>query len=73
MSEKLVKALTAEINRLRDERGWSGRELARRAGLVESVVAYKLAGTRPFDVGDVAAIAAAFDMKAAELIARAED
>lgn len=64
--------MTAEIRRLMDERGWSGRELARRAGLVASVVAYKVGGERPFDVDDLSAVAAAFEMKVADLIARAE-
>ncbi|WP_167760660.1 helix-turn-helix domain-containing protein [Blastococcus sp. CT_GayMR16] len=72
MSEKLAAALAVEIKRLCEERGWSGRELARRTGLVPSVMAYKLGGERPFDVDDVAAVAAAFEMTASELVGLAE-
>jgi transcriptional regulator with XRE-family HTH domain len=73
VSEKLAAALAAEINRLREERGWSGREFARRIGVVPSVAAYKLAGTRPFDVVDLTAVAKAFDMTVRDLVGRAED
>ena len=73
MSEKLAAALTAEINRLREERGWSGREFARQTGLVPSVAAYKLAGDRPFDVVDLSSVAAAFGLSVRELVGRAEE
>ena len=72
VTEKLAAALATEIRRQCEERGWSGRELARRTGIPPAVVTYKLAGTRAFDVPDLEAIAAAFELKAADLIARAE-
>jgi transcriptional regulator with XRE-family HTH domain len=73
VSEKLAAALAVEIDQLRQERGWSGREFARQIGVVPSVAAYKLAGTRPFDIVDLGAVAAAFGMSVRELVGRAED
>lgn len=72
MSEELAKAVSAEVRRLVEELGWSGRELARRTGLKVTAVSYKLAGERPFDLDDLAAIARVTGVRVADVIARAE-
>lgn len=72
VSEELSRAVSAEVRRLIADRKWSGRELSRQAGLVPSVVAYKLKGERSFDVDDLAAIARALGVRVSDLIGRVE-
>lgn len=73
MSEQLSRAVAAEVRRLCEELGWSGRELARRAGLKVTATAAKLAGETAFGVDDVDAIAAAIGISPVDLIARADE
>jgi DNA-binding Xre family transcriptional regulator len=44
MSEKLSRAVAAEIERLLGERSWAARELGRRAGIAQGTLADKLSG-----------------------------
>lgn len=67
MSEQLSRAVSAEVRRLLDERGWSGRELARRTGIPVRSVGDKLADRSKFDVDDLDAICQAFDVEVTDL------
>lgn len=62
------RAVAAEINRLLTERGWSGRELARQAGIPPATVTRKLADLTAFDVDDLAKIAAALGVPLRDLL-----
>lgn len=68
MSEQLADAVTAEIRRLLDERGWSGRELSRRADIKPTAMADKLAGRSPFDLVDLDRVCAALEVDPGDLI-----
>lgn len=68
----LADAVAAEVRRLLAERGWTGRELARRTGLPVTAVATKVAGTRGMDFATLHAIAQAFGVTVAYIVARAE-
>jgi DNA-binding Xre family transcriptional regulator len=72
--EELAKAVAQEIQRLLDERGWSGRELSRRAGLHYASVTRKLspAERSTFGVEDLRKVCAALDISVSELMAWAE-
>lgn len=72
MPEDLADAVAAEVRRLLAERGWTGRELARRTGIAHNTLAVKVRGERALDANEIGAIAAAFDMPPAQLIARAD-
>lgn len=70
--EELVDAVAAVVRQLCEDHGWSGRELARRTGMKATAVAYKLAGERAWDVGDLEAIGAAAGVRVSDIIGRAE-
>lgn len=72
MPEPLSAAVAAEVRRLLDERGMSGRALALASGINPRAIDRKLAGASPFDVDDLEAIAPVFGVAAAELLAWAE-
>lgn len=72
MPEELSRAVAAQIRRLLEERGMSGRQLALAAGINPRSMDRKLAGTSPFDVDDLAALAPVFDITASDLLAWAE-
>lgn len=62
------RAVAAEINRLLAERGWSGRELARQAGIPTATVTRKLADLTAFDVDDLVKIASALGVPLRDLL-----
>lgn len=64
--------MTGEIRRLLDERGLSGRELARRTGIPQSSIAKKLNDRHPFDVDDLQAIAGVLEVDVTDLLAWAQ-
>lgn len=66
-------SLAAVVRALLEDRGWSGRELARRAGLGATPMSYKLNGTSRFGYSDLVAIADAFGLHSSELARRVED
>jgi transcriptional regulator with XRE-family HTH domain len=66
--EQLSAAVSTEVRRLLDERGMSGNQLAKAAGLEQTTVARKLRGVRSFDLDDLAAIAPVLEVTAAELV-----
>lgn len=72
MPEQLAQAVAAEVARLLDDRGMSGRELARRTGIPQRSMAEKLAGRRPLDLDDVAAVCRALDVTVPDLLSWAE-
>lgn len=69
---QLSRAVAAEIRRLLDERGISGRELARRTEIPSRTIAHKLADRNPFDVDDLQAIAAVLEVDVTDLLAWAQ-
>lgn len=68
MPEELSRAVAAQIRRLLDERGWSGRELARRSGLPQPSIARKLAGERAFDLDELPPVCAALGVDVTDLL-----
>jgi transcriptional regulator with XRE-family HTH domain len=69
---QLSPAVAAEIDRLRQELGWSRRELARQAGLAQPTVVRALGGVHPFDLDDLPPICRALGLDVSVLIAAAE-
>lgn len=65
---QLSKAVGAEVRRLLGERGMSGNQLAKAAGLEQTGVARKLRGTGVFTLDDLAAIAPVLEVTVTELI-----
>lgn len=72
MSEQLSRAVAAEVRRLLEERGMSGRALARATGIDQGSISRKLKGETSLDLDDVQAIAAALDVRAVDLLTWAE-
>jgi len=72
VSEQLSRAVAAEIRRLLEERGISGRELARRTGIPSRTIAHKLADRTPFDVDDLQAIAGVLEVDVTDLLSWAQ-
>jgi transcriptional regulator with XRE-family HTH domain len=70
--EQLSRAVTAEVRRLLDERGMSGRDLARRTGIPQSSIAKKLADKHPFDVDDLQAVAGVLEVDVTDLLSWAQ-
>lgn len=66
--EQLSAAVSAEVRRLVDERGLSGNQLAKAAGIEQTSVARKLRGPATFDLDDLAAIAPVLKVTVPELI-----
>lgn len=69
MPEELSRAVAAEVRRLLDERGWSGRELARRTGIAQGTLADKLAGRSSFDLDDLDKVCGQFEVDLTDLLA----
>lgn len=67
-ADQLSRAVGAEVRRLLAERGMSGNQLAKAAGLEQTGVARKLRGTGVFTLDDLAAIAPVLEVTVAELI-----
>lgn len=72
MTEELSTAVAEQVRRLLDERGISGRELARLTGIPQRTIAKKVAGQHPFDLDDLAKIAAALGVDVTDLLAWAQ-
>ena len=72
MPEELSRAVAGQVRRLLDERGMSGRQLALAAGVNPRSIDRKLAGTSPWDVDDLAAVAPVFGVAASDLLSWAE-
>lgn len=72
MSQELAEAVAAEVRRRMEEVGWSGRELARRTGIASNTLAVKLRGRSPFDVSELADVAAVLGVDVATITAAAE-
>jgi DNA-binding Xre family transcriptional regulator len=70
MSEQLSRAVAAEIQRLVDERGWSGRELSRRTGIAQGTLADKLAGRSKsgFDLDELDTVCRVLEIDLADLL-----
>ncbi len=64
--------LGERVFELRDERGWSQSELARRAGLSRNTVSFLEAGLRKPASATIRKLARAFDMSAKEFLATEE-
>jgi transcriptional regulator with XRE-family HTH domain len=72
VTEELSTAVAEEIRRLLDERGMSGRELARLTEIPQRTVAAKLAGRNPFDLDDVAVICRVLEVSVTDLLGWAQ-
>jgi DNA-binding Xre family transcriptional regulator len=72
VTEELSSAVADEIRRLLDERGISGRELARRTEIPPRTIAAKLANRNPFDLDDVAVICRVLEVDVTDLLAWAQ-
>jgi transcriptional regulator with XRE-family HTH domain len=66
--QQLSAAVAAVVRSLLEERGWSGRQLARETGINQASVARKLREESPFDLDDVHAIAQAMSVDVGELV-----
>jgi transcriptional regulator with XRE-family HTH domain len=60
--------MAAVVRSLLEERGWSGRQLARETGINQASVARKLREESPFDLDDVHAIAQAMSVDLVDLV-----
>jgi transcriptional regulator with XRE-family HTH domain len=73
VSDEVLAGLRTVIKRLMTENDIkSGRQLALRAGINARAMDRKLTGFSPFDIPDLIAIAAVFDVTASDLLAWAE-
>jgi transcriptional regulator with XRE-family HTH domain len=68
VSEELSATVRSRVQHLLAERGWTGRELARRTGIHQASLSRKLAGTVKFDLDDLPRLAAAFEVTTADLV-----
>jgi DNA-binding Xre family transcriptional regulator len=66
--QQLSAAVAAVVRSLLEERGWSGRQLARATGINQASVARKLREESPFDLDDVHAIDQAMSVDVGELV-----
>jgi transcriptional regulator with XRE-family HTH domain len=67
----LSSAVAGVVRAMLDERGWSGRQLARETGINQASVARKLREESPFDLDDLQAIARAMSVDLLELMSSA--
>jgi transcriptional regulator with XRE-family HTH domain len=72
VTEELSIAVAEQVRRLLDERGISGRQLAAQTGIPQRTIANKLSGRNPFDLDDLAKIAAVLEVDVTELLAWAQ-
>lgn len=70
--EELSRAVAAQVRRLLEDRGMSGRQLALAAGINPRSMDRKLGGQTAFDVDDLAAVAPIFGVTPADLLTWAE-
>lgn len=66
--EDLARAVSAEVRRLLEERGISGNQLAKAAGLEQTTIARKLRGVRAFTLNDLDSICSTLGVKVPDLI-----
>jgi len=71
--EELSRQVAARVRRLMEEHGLSGNALSKAAGISQSSISRKLAGTHPFDVDDLAAIGRVLDVRPADLLSSTGD
>lgn len=64
----LSEEVRAHLVRLLEQRGMSGRQLARATGISQPSLSRKLRGTAPIDVDDLEAIAGALGVTVADLV-----
>jgi transcriptional regulator with XRE-family HTH domain len=72
VTEELSNAVAEQIRRLLEERGVSGRQLATQTGIPQRTVANKLSGKSPFDLDDLAKIAAMLEVDVTDLLSWAQ-
>jgi transcriptional regulator with XRE-family HTH domain len=72
VTEELSSAVAEQVRRLLDERGISGRQLSAQTGIPQRTVANKLSGRSPFDLDDLAKIAAVLEVAVTDLLAWAQ-
>ena len=68
---ELSAALTAVVTELYKARGWSGRDLAREAGIKPTTLAGKLSDTSRWTVDEADAVARALGLRPDDLMAMA--
>lgn len=66
--QHLSTAVAAVVRSMLEERGWSGRQLARESGINQASVARKLREESPFDLDDVQAITQALSVDLVDLM-----
>jgi transcriptional regulator with XRE-family HTH domain len=64
----LSEEVRAHLARLLEQRGMSGRQLARETGIPQPSLSRKLRGAAPLDVDDLEAIAGALGIPVADLV-----
>ncbi|WP_409331680.1 helix-turn-helix domain-containing protein [Trujillonella humicola] len=64
----LSAAVASVIRSMLEERGWSGRQLARETGINQASVARKLREESPFDLDDLQAVAQAMGVELTEIV-----
>jgi transcriptional regulator with XRE-family HTH domain len=69
---QLTLLLSARIQHLRQQRGWSLEELAERAGLHRTSVGLIIRGERGITIATAAALCRALDVRLSSLLAEAE-
>lgn len=66
--EDFARAVSGQVRRLLEERGMSGNQLAKAAGLEQTTVARKLRGQLAFTLNDLEAVCTALEVKPADVI-----
>lgn len=66
--EDLARAVSAQVRRLLEERGISGNQLAKSAGIEQTSVARKLRGAGAFTLNDLDSICSTLGVKVTDLI-----
>lgn len=66
--EQLSRAVADEVRRLLEERGMSGNQLAKQAGIPQTSIAGKLRGVSAFTLDDLAVIGPVLGVKVTDLI-----
>jgi DNA-binding Xre family transcriptional regulator len=70
--EDFARAVSAQVRKLLEERGISGNQLAKAAGLEQTTVARKLRGVLAFTLNDLDDICSTLGVKKSDLIEWAE-
>lgn len=66
--EDLARAVSAQVRRLLEERGISGNQLAKAAGIPQTSIASKLRGMSAFTLNDLDSICSTLGVKVSDLI-----